>query len=68
VHASDTGGRLKTNTIDVFIGEGRMAKHARRLGVQQWKVGVCEPEARQQQARAVVSPAPVPERTEPGGR
>jgi 3D (Asp-Asp-Asp) domain-containing protein len=47
VHASDTGGRLKTNTIDVFIGEGRMAKHARRLGVQQWKVGVCEPEARQ---------------------
>jgi 3D (Asp-Asp-Asp) domain-containing protein len=44
VHASDTGGALKRNSIDVFIGDARMAEHARRLGVQHWSVRVCEPE------------------------
>lgn len=43
VHASDTGGALKHNWIDVFIGEGRMAAHAKRLGVQFWVVRVCAP-------------------------
>src|SRR5512140_2249018 len=31
VNASDTGSALKKDSIDVFIGEGRMAKHAKRL-------------------------------------
>lgn len=43
VLASDTGGALKANSLDVFIGEGRMAKHAKRLGVQFWVVRVCAP-------------------------
>jgi 3D (Asp-Asp-Asp) domain-containing protein len=42
VHASDTGAALKMNWIDVFIGDARMARHARRLGVQHWSVQVCE--------------------------
>jgi 3D (Asp-Asp-Asp) domain-containing protein len=41
VFASDTGGALKADSLDVFIGEGRMAKHAKRLGVQFWEVRVC---------------------------
>jgi 3D (Asp-Asp-Asp) domain-containing protein len=44
VHASDTGAGLDRNAIDVFIGEARMARYARRLGVQHWNVRVCEPE------------------------
>ncbi len=43
VNASDTGAALKRNSIDVFIGESRMAAHARRLGVPYWVVGVCAP-------------------------
>ena len=42
VHASDTGGVLKPHMIDVFVGDSRMASHARRLGVQYWDVRVCE--------------------------
>ena len=44
VHASDTGRALNPNTIDVFIGDSRMARHALRLGVQHWSVRVCEAE------------------------
>ena len=43
VHASDTGVALHRNSIDIFIGEARMAPYARRLGVQHWQVGVCAP-------------------------
>ena len=43
VLASDTGSALKKNSLDVFIGEGRMAPHAKRLGVQFWLVRVCLP-------------------------
>ena len=43
VLAADTGGALKKNSIDVFVGEGRMAQHATRLGVQHWNVRVCAP-------------------------
>ena len=43
VLAADTGGALKKNSIDVFMGEGRMARHAMRLGVQYWNVRVCPP-------------------------
>ena len=43
VLASDTGGALKADSLDVFIGEGRMAKAAKRLGVQFWEVRVCAP-------------------------
>ena len=55
VHASDTGRALKPNTIDVFIGDSRMAPHALRLGVQHWDVRACEaaapsPEAKTAQA------------------
>jgi 3D (Asp-Asp-Asp) domain-containing protein len=42
VHASDTGGALKPHMIDVFVGDSRMASHARRLGVQYWNVRICE--------------------------
>jgi len=41
VLASDTGGRLKRDSMDVFIGDVRMVPHARRLGVQHWRVRVC---------------------------
>jgi 3D (Asp-Asp-Asp) domain-containing protein len=41
VLASDTGGRLKPDSVDVFIGDARMVPHARRLGVQHWRVRVC---------------------------
>ena len=44
VHATDTGGGLKRDSIDVFIGEGRMAPHARRLGVHYWTMHPCGPE------------------------
>ena len=43
VLAADTGGALKKNSIDVFMGEGRMARYAMRLGVQHWNVRVCAP-------------------------
>jgi len=43
VLAADTGVALKKNSIDVFMGEGRMARHAMRLGVQHWNVRVCAP-------------------------
>ena len=43
VLAADTGVALKKNSIDVFIGEGRMARYAMRLGVQYWNVRVCAP-------------------------
>jgi 3D (Asp-Asp-Asp) domain-containing protein len=45
VLASDSGARLKRNWVDVFIGDSRMARDARRLGVQHWDVRVCEPVA-----------------------
>ena len=58
MYASDTGAALRRNSIDVFIGYKRMAPHARRLGVQHWKVALCAP---------VVEPAaasaPTPETT-----
>jgi hypothetical protein len=41
VYASDTGQGLRRGWLDVFVGEARMASHARRLGVQYWTVGVC---------------------------
>ena len=41
VLAADTGAALKKDSIDVFVGEGRMAVHATRLGVQHWNVRVC---------------------------
>jgi 3D (Asp-Asp-Asp) domain-containing protein len=66
VHASDTGGRVRGDAIDVFIGEGRMAKHARRLGVQHWKVGVCAADAPPQQAD--LGAAPQAGRAQPGSR
>jgi 3D (Asp-Asp-Asp) domain-containing protein len=43
VLAADTGAALRKNSIDVFIGEGRMARYAARLGVQHWNVRVCAP-------------------------
>jgi 3D (Asp-Asp-Asp) domain-containing protein len=46
VLAADTGVALKKNSIDVFMGEGRMARYATRLGVQHWNVRVCAPVAR----------------------
>jgi 3D (Asp-Asp-Asp) domain-containing protein len=52
VHASDTGGALKPNWIDVFIGDARMAPHALRLGVQHWNVRVCRAEAASAEAKA----------------
>jgi 3D (Asp-Asp-Asp) domain-containing protein len=44
VHASDTGHALGRNGLDVFIGEARMVRHARRLGVQFWTVSLCPPQ------------------------
>ena len=41
VLASDTGTRLKRDSMDVFIGDTRMVPHARRLGVQHWRVRMC---------------------------
>jgi len=52
VHASDTGRALKPNTIDVFIGDSRMAPHALRLGVQHWNVRACEVESASREAKA----------------
>jgi 3D (Asp-Asp-Asp) domain-containing protein len=56
VLASDTGVALKPGSLDVFIGEGRMAQYAKRLGVQFWMVRVCAP--------APVEPASPPARGE----
>jgi 3D (Asp-Asp-Asp) domain-containing protein len=42
VLASDTGRALKPHMVDVFVGDSRMALHARRLGVQHWDVRVCD--------------------------
>lgn len=55
VHATDTGGALKRDSIDVFIGESRMVPHARRLGVYYWTMRLCGPEP--QPAQAVASTA-----------
>jgi 3D (Asp-Asp-Asp) domain-containing protein len=67
VLASDTGSALKKNSIDVFIGEGRMAVHARRLGVQFWLVRVCLPAAPAPRVVPAAQPAapasPAPTRT-----
>jgi 3D (Asp-Asp-Asp) domain-containing protein len=52
VHASDTGRALKPNTVDVFIGDSRMVRHALRLGVQQWNVRVCGAARQPRQAQA----------------
>jgi 3D (Asp-Asp-Asp) domain-containing protein len=41
VLASDSGVALQPNSVDVFIGDARMARHARRLGVQHWDVRWC---------------------------
>ena len=51
VHASDTGRALKPDTIDVFIGDSRMAPHALRLGVQHWDVRACEAAAPSPEAK-----------------
>ncbi len=56
VLASDTGGALGKNAIDVFIGEARMVRHARRLGVQHWNVTVCEAEG-QETSNGLTAPA-----------
>ncbi len=45
VLAADTGSALRKDSIDVFVGEGRMVASARRLGVQHWTVRVCGPAA-----------------------
>jgi len=42
VLASDSGAALQSNSVDVFIGDARMARHARRLGVQHWDVRWCD--------------------------
>jgi len=55
VHASDTGAVLKRDWIDVFIGDARMARHARRLGVQHWDVRACEPVEPSSRAEAAVA-------------
>ena len=61
VHATDTGGGLKRDSIDVFIGEGRMAPHARRLGVHYWTMRPCGPEKQPPaRARDVIADAPPP--------
>ena len=58
VHATDTGGALQRDSIDVFIGESRMAPHARRLGVHYWTMRLCRPEAvPSEPARAAAAPA-----------
>jgi 3D (Asp-Asp-Asp) domain-containing protein len=59
VLASDTGAHLRRNWVDVFIGDSRMASHARRLGVQHWDVRVCEPPARSARTEPVVADARV---------
>ena len=51
VLAADTGAALKKNSIDVFMGEGRMARYAMRLGVQHWDVRVCPPPPVEQDPR-----------------
>jgi len=59
VHATDTGGGLKRDSIDVFIGEDRMAPHARRLGVNYWTMRPCGPEKQPPaRASAVIADAP----------
>lgn len=62
VLASDTGRALKPHMVDVFVGDSRMALHARRLGVQHWDVRVCEPETPSEAAKT----APVAPRVEAG--
>jgi len=58
VHASDTGHRLGRNALDVFIGEERMARHARRLGVQYWSVSLCPSPRAPQAGQSVASAGP----------
>ena len=60
VLAADTGIGLKENSIDVFMGEGRMARYAMRLGVQHWDVRVCAP--------ALAAPAARKEQAVPDGQ
>jgi 3D (Asp-Asp-Asp) domain-containing protein len=47
VEATDTGPALEGNSIDVFVGEARLGRWARRLGVRHWPVQECRvlPEA-----------------------
>jgi len=59
VLAADTGVALKKNSIDVFMGEGRMAPHAAHLGVQHWNVRVCAPGPVAQGSRKVQAVANV---------
>ncbi len=63
VLASDTGVRLRRNSVDVFIGDSRMALHARRLGVQHWDVRVCEPAAPSSDPGPVVADVGLPAAT-----
>lgn len=60
VYASDTGQGLRRGWLDVFVGEARMASHARRLGVQYWTVGVCAPPLPALRAAATVARASPP--------
>lgn len=57
VHASDTGGGLKPGSMDVFVGEARMVKHALRLGVQYWTVRVCGAKAVRETGGAAIARA-----------
>jgi 3D (Asp-Asp-Asp) domain-containing protein len=56
VHATDTGVALKRDSIDVFIGESRMAPHAKRLGVQYWTMRPCGPDS-EPTRRVLAAPA-----------
>ena len=42
VLASDSGAALQLSSVDVFIGDAGMARHARQLGVQHWDVRWCD--------------------------
>jgi 3D (Asp-Asp-Asp) domain-containing protein len=57
VHASDTGAALRPNSVDVFIGDARMAPHARRLGVQHWDVRWCAASAHSSAPRSRLEPS-----------
>lgn len=63
VHASDSGSALRPNSVDVFIGDARMAPHARRLGVHHWNVRWCDPAATRLRSSSAARSA-APRRTE----
>jgi 3D (Asp-Asp-Asp) domain-containing protein len=63
VLASDSGAALQPNSVDVFIGDARMARHARRLGVQHWDVRWCDPVATRLRSSSAARSA-APRRTE----